>query len=172
MENSSRRPLLRKCAALSLVAAVVGVLAVGSAAADTSDTSGTSDTSDKDRTEVIELQMRDLEQKTLDLGPKGPSLGDMSIFCATVVENGRTVGRGAGTAQVVYLDGGRRTSQAVITIELERGSLTMQALQPSDARSLDMAITGGTGAFRDARGTAHYWDIATPKERMRAEILH
>ncbi|KUF16828.1 allene oxide cyclase barrel-like domain-containing protein [Streptomyces silvensis] len=166
MENSSRRPLLRKCAALSLVAAVVGVLAVGSAAADTSDTSA------KDRTEVIELQMRDLEQKALDLGPKGPSLGDMSIFCATVVENGRTVGRGAGTAQVVYLDGGRRTSQAVITIELERGSLTMQALQPSDARSLDMAITGGTGAFRDARGTAHYWDIATPKERMRAEILH
>ncbi|MGW2231856.1 allene oxide cyclase barrel-like domain-containing protein [Streptomyces formicae] len=163
MENGKRRPLLVKCAALSLVAAGVGVLAVGSAAADTSG---------KDRAEVIELQIKDLEYQAIDVGPTGPGPGDMSVFCGTAVENGRTVGRGAGTSQIVSVDGERHTSQAVITIELERGSLTMQSLQASDARSLDMAITGGTGAFKDARGTARYWDIATPRERMRAEILH
>ncbi|MGE6736960.1 allene oxide cyclase barrel-like domain-containing protein, partial [Streptomyces sp. NPDC059900] len=64
------------------------------------------------------------------------------------------------------------TSQAVITIDLERGSLTMQSLRSQEASSLDMAITGGTGAFKDARGSVHYWDVNTPKERLRAEILH
>ena len=57
-------------------------------------------------------------------------------------------------------------------MELKRGSLTMQSLWVSGTSSLDMAITGGTGDFRNARGTARYWDIATPKERVRAEILH
>ena len=33
-----------------------------------------------------------------------------------------------------------------------------------------MAITGGTGAYKGASGTAYYWDIATPDERIRAEI--
>ncbi|WP_436771347.1 hypothetical protein, partial [Yinghuangia sp. YIM S09857] len=136
MGNDNTRPLLLKIAALSLATASVGVFAVGSADAGTPK---------KDRVETFELQLKDLEYNPIDLGPAGPSLGDMSAYCATAVENGRTVGYGAGTAQVVHVEGGKVTSQAVITLELERGSLTMQSLRTNEASSLDMAITGGTG---------------------------
>ncbi|WP_447037311.1 allene oxide cyclase barrel-like domain-containing protein [Streptomyces sp. DSM 118878] len=172
--------MLMRCAALSLATAAVGVFAVGSAGADTaqadtaqSDTAQ-ADTAKKGRVEVIELQIKDLEYKAVDLGEAGPSLGDMSVYCGTAVENGRKVGVGAGTSQIVYLDGdgGKATSQAVITLKLERGSLTMQSLLTDRESPHDMAITGGTGAYKDARGSVRYWDIATPQERMRAEILH
>ncbi|MEU7582649.1 hypothetical protein AB0B50_34285 [Streptomyces sp. NPDC041068] len=170
MRENSRRAVLRKFTALSLVTAAVGVFAVGSADADSSE--APADSPGKGRVEVMEIQLKDLEYEAVDLGRPGPSLGDMSVYCATAVENGREVGRGAGTSQVVYVKGEKATSQAVITIELERGSLTMQSLRADEASSLDMAITGGTGAFKNARGTVRYWDINTPKERLRAEILH
>lgn len=159
----SSRPLFKRFAALSLSTVAVGIFAVGGASAEAPK---------QGRVEVIELQLKDLEYESVDLGKAGPSLGDMSVYCATAVENGRNVGRGAGTSQVVYVSDGRVTSQAVITIELESGSLTMQSLRPDKASSLDMAITGGTGAFKDARGSVRYWDINTPNERLRAEILH
>lgn len=163
--------MLMRCATLSLATAAVGVLAAGSAGAGTGTSAGKADTAGKGRVEVIELQIKDLEYKAVDLGEAGPSLGDMSVYCGTAVENGREVGVGAGTSQIINLDGGKATSQAVITLELERGSLTMQSLLTDRESPLDMAITGGTGAYKDARGSVRYWDIATPKERMRVEIL-
>ncbi|WP_331769587.1 dirigent protein (plasmid) [Embleya sp. NBC_00888] len=60
---------------------------------------------------------------------------------------------------------------ATLFIEIKRGSLTMQSLRMSGTSSIDMAITGGTGDFGIARGIVRYWDIATPTERARAEIL-
>ncbi|MFE0172324.1 hypothetical protein ACFWZ2_08390 [Streptomyces sp. NPDC059002] len=171
MGNNNIRPMLRKFGALSLVTAAVGVFAVGSADADTSNTSNTSNTSKRDRVEVVELQIKDLKYEAVDVGAKGPSLGDMGVYCGTALENGREVGSGSGTSQVVSLDGGNTTEQSVITIDLDRGTLTMQSLRKNEETSLDMAITGGTGAFNGARGTARYWDIGTPKERLRAEIL-
>ncbi|KUL53731.1 allene oxide cyclase barrel-like domain-containing protein [Streptomyces sp. NRRL S-1521] len=171
MGNSRARTRLIRGATLALATAAVGVFAVGSAGAGTGTSAGKADTARKGRVEVIELQIKDLEYRAVDLGEAGPSLGDMSVYCGTAVENGREVGVGAGTAQVINLSGGRSTSQAVITLELERGSLTMQSLLTDRKSPLDMAITGGTGAYKDARGTVRYWDIATPKERMRVEIL-
>ncbi|MFF0738870.1 dirigent protein [Streptomyces sp. NPDC004111] len=163
MGINSNRSRFTRFAALALATVAVGAFATGGANADTSR---------QGRAEVIELQLKDLEYETLDLGKAGPSLGDMSVYCATAVEKGRVVGRGGGTSQVLSVSGGKVTSQVVITVELKRGTLTMQSLRSDDASSLDMAITGGTGDFRDARGNVRYWDINTPKERLRAEILH
>ncbi|MFI6642581.1 hypothetical protein [Streptomyces sp. NPDC050504] len=163
MRKNSARPVLGKFAALSLATAAVGAFAVGSADADTSD---------RGRVEVVELQLQGLQYEAVDLGATGPTLGDMSVYSGTAVENGREVGHGAGTSHVVRVEGGKTMSQVVITIEIGRGTLTMQALRTGEGSSLDMAITGGTGAFKDARGTARYSDIATPQEKVRAEILH
>ncbi|MEU3839341.1 hypothetical protein AB0E88_04845 [Streptomyces sp. NPDC028635] len=152
---------LKKSFAVSLVAAVVGVCAVGSADADAPG---------GDRVEVIELAIHNDQYAAADLGPAGPSLGDMDVYSGTAVKDGRTVGRGGGSCQVVRIEGGKRTTHCLITLELERGSLTMQSLWTSGTDSLDMAVTGGTGVYSNARGTARYWDIATTTERMRAEI--
>ncbi|MFD1046346.1 hypothetical protein ACFQ1S_12670, partial [Kibdelosporangium lantanae] len=70
------------------------------------------------------------------------------------------------------VDGAKITTQCLLTARLDQGSLTMQSLWVTGESPLDMAITGGTGAYRDAQGTVRVWDIATPNERMRAEITH
>nr|WP_280358559.1 hypothetical protein [Nocardia otitidiscaviarum] len=56
-------------------------------------------------------------------------------------------------------------------MEIADGSVTMQSLWVRGASPLDMAITGGTGTYREARGTVRFWDIGTPNERARAEII-
>lgn len=161
--NNNARATLKKFLAISLAAAVVGVCAVDSADADTPE---------RGRVEVLELKIQSDQHASTDLGPAGPSLGDMDVYSGTAIRDGRGVGRGGGSCQVVHIDGKELTTQCLITMELARGSLTMQSLWRSGKKSLDMAITGGTGDFSNARGTARYWDIATPKERLRAEILH
>ncbi|MEU1786853.1 hypothetical protein ABZ553_13460 [Streptomyces sparsogenes] len=160
--KSTRRATLARSFAVSLVTALVGVCAVGSADADAPG---------KSRVEVLELDVQNDQYTNTDLGPAGPSLGDMYVYSGAAMKDGRAVGRGGGSCQVIHVDGEELTTQCLITIELERGSLTMQSLWVSGTSSLDMAITGGTGDFSNARGTARYWDIATSKERMRAEIV-
>jgi hypothetical protein len=88
------------------------------------------------------------------------------------LKDGREVGRGGGSCQITHIDGEKITSHCLITMELEQGSLTVQSLWVNGTSPLDMAITGGTGAYRDARGSVRFWDIATTNERMRAEITH
>lgn len=161
--NNNTRASLTKFFAISLVTALVGVFSANSADADTTE---------RGEVEVLELKVQNDQHADTDLGPKGPSLGDAYVYSGTAIRGGRSVGRGGGSCQVIHIDGEELTTQCLITIELKRGSLTMQSLWVSGTNSLDMAITGGTGDFSNARGTARYWDIATPKERVRAEILH
>ncbi|MFD4764499.1 hypothetical protein ACFWOJ_38570 [Streptomyces sp. NPDC058439] len=161
--NNNTRVSLAKFFAISLVTALVGVFAVNSADAEAPE---------RRQVEVLELEVRNDQYADTDLNPKGPSLGDAYVYSGAAMRDGRSVGRGGGSCQVIRIKGEELTTQCLITIELKRGSLTMQSLWVSGTNSLEMAITGGTGDFSNARGTAHYWDIATPKERVRAEILH
>ncbi|BCM72004.1 MULTISPECIES: allene oxide cyclase barrel-like domain-containing protein [Streptomyces] len=156
---------MKRFVAVSLAAATLGVLAVGSAgAADTA-------AAPKKRVEVLELKVENLQYESVDVGAAGPSQGDMNAFSGTTSRDGRIVGLGGGTCEVVRIEGDKQTSQCVITARLEKGSLTMQALWERGAPELEMAITGGTGVYKGASGTASYWDIATPDERIRAEIV-
>ncbi|MFI7020234.1 hypothetical protein [Streptomyces sp. NPDC050164] len=160
--NNNTRASLTRLFSISLVTALVGVFAVSSADADTPE---------RRQVEVLELKVQNDQYAYTDLDPKGPSLGDTHVYSGTAIKDGRSVGRGGGSCQVIHIKGDELTTQCLITMELKRGSLTMQSLWVSGTSSLDMAITGGTGDFREARGTVRYWDIATPKERVRAEIL-
>ncbi|MBB5939296.1 dirigent protein [Streptomyces zagrosensis] len=160
--GGTTRTTLMRFVAVSLAAAAVGVYALDSADANTPERS---------HVEVLDLKIQNDQYAATDLDPAGPSLGDMSVYSGTAIRDGRRVGRGGGSCQVVHIDGGKLTTQCLITIEIERGSLTMQSLAVKGASSVDMAITGGTGLYRNARGTTRYWDIATPNERLRAEIL-
>lgn len=129
----------------------------------------TDDTGDK--VEVLELDVKNDQYGAVDLGAPGPSVGDLDAYSGTAIRDGRTVGHGGGACQVTRVDGADITMQCVLTMRLERGSVTMQALWVRGANPLDMAVTGGTGAYREARGTVRFWDIATPQERARAEIV-
>ncbi|WP_282694940.1 hypothetical protein [Streptomyces sp. CC208A] len=148
-------------AAVSLAAVAADVWAVDGAAAETTK-----------KPEVIEVEVRsDPYAAAVDLGPAGSSLGDTDVYSGTAVVDGRSVGRGGGHCQVIHMQGEDVTSQCLITMEVEQGSLTTQSLWTKGTPTLDMAVTGGTGVYRDARAFARFWDIATPDERVRTEIL-
>ncbi|QXJ25672.1 hypothetical protein AGRA3207_007198 [Actinomadura graeca] len=59
----------------------------------------------------------------------------------------------------------------MISLRLPRGALTVQSLWVRGADPLTMAITGGTGAYRNARGELVATDIQTPHEAYRLRIL-
>ncbi|MFB7590240.1 hypothetical protein [Streptomyces sp. NPDC056169] len=160
--NKNARASLTKCFTISLVTALVGIFAVNSADANAPEGR---------QVEVLELEVQNDQYAYTDLDPKGPSLGDTYVYSGTAIRDGRSVGRGGGSCQVIHISGEELTTQCLITMEIKRGSLTMQSLWVSGTSSLVMAITGGTGDFSNARGIVRYWDIATPKERVRAEIL-
>ncbi|MFF4368214.1 hypothetical protein [Streptomyces sp. NPDC001594] len=160
--TANRRTVRTRIAAVSLAAAAVGVLAANGAEAGTPARGGV---------EIVEAQLRTEQWHVIDAAPEGPSLGDQDVYSGTVLKGGREAGRGAGSCQVVRVDGADVTTQCVLTLELERGSVTLQAMWTKGPEPLDMAVTGGTGAYRNARGTARFWDVSTPSERVRAEIL-
>jgi hypothetical protein len=152
---------------VSLIAAVIG-----GCGADRSEAENQAANPPAAQVEVLEGKAVTDQLATPDLDPAGPSLGDMYVYSGNVTNDGREVGHGGGSCQVTHIEGEKITTQCVITMELERGSLTVQALWVYGASPLDMAITGGTGAYHNARGSVRFWDIATPNERMRAEIIH
>ncbi|MFD9687140.1 hypothetical protein [Kitasatospora sp. NPDC059088] len=160
--RSSRHLTARRIAAASLATAAIGLAAVGSADADAPRPG---------RVEVLELKLQNDQYETVDVGPAGPSLGDQDVYSGGTVQDGRTVGRGGGSCQVVQVHGAEVTKHCLLTIEVEGGSLTMQSLWTNGSGApLDMAVTGGTGAYGGARGTVRFWDIGTPDERARVEI--
>lgn len=157
-KSKRTRAVLTTIVAVSLVTA-----AVGGWAADNGNKEG--------QVEVLELNVENDQYASLDLGQPGASVGDMDVYSGNAIKDGRKVGHGGGSCQVINMDGENMTMQCLLTMEFDRGSVTMQSLWTRGENPLDMAITGGTGVYRNARGTVRFWDIATPNERVRAEII-
>ncbi|MET8877733.1 hypothetical protein [Nocardia sp. NPDC004604] len=151
--------------------AVAGALFVGGGLSGCGQETSAASAPD-DQAEILEATVETDQYAAPDLPPIGPSVGDLHVYSGWLLKDSRRVGEGGGSCQITHVDGDKITMQCLFTAELEQGSLTMQSLWVTGANPLDMAITGGTGAYRDAQGTARVWDIATPNERMRAEITH
>ncbi|GAA3399271.1 allene oxide cyclase barrel-like domain-containing protein [Streptomyces roseoviridis] len=163
----ARRTALTRIAAVSLATASLGVLAATGVEAVGAEAGSPA----RAKVEIVEAHLRTDQWHVIDAAPNGVSLGDQDVYSGTAFKDGREIGSGGGSCQVIHVDGDDVTTQCVLTMELERGSVTLQALWTKGPEPVDMAVTGGTGAYRNARGSARFWDISLPTERMRAEIL-
>lgn len=109
---------------------------------------------------VIHLVERIAEAPTFeDGGAPGPGVGDRLIFTSDLFDaKARKVGRDGADCVVVRLDPSQsdpteqQIVQCVITVELADGQITFQGLAQGGENHF--AITGGTGAYRRARGEA------------------
>ena len=112
--------------------------------------------------EVIRLVERVHEVALDDGGTPGPSLGDRLIFSADIFDHqGQLVGRDGADCVVVRLEASappaeQQVVECMVSVELPDGQLTFQGL----AQGLDntFALTGGTGAYRNAQGEAFVHD--------------
>ena len=128
--------------AIGIALAVFGGLAVAPAVA-------------AERALTIRLIQTRVSQQTLDVGPRGRSLGDVSVATHELrraAANADTpTGSRIGNSSVAATVLDRRASSVVSTASLSRGTITSGGVTRRVLGAL--AVLGGTGDYANARGT-------------------
>ncbi len=133
--------MYRKLLVIATLAAL-GALAVGGAAF----ASGSNDHSGRTIT-VIE---KGTSANFVDLGAKGPSFGDEFFFQSQLWNADKTRQVGTNVGYCVAQLGGVDHCQG--TAKLAGGTIEWAGSVPGNAQRFRIAITGGSGAFREAEG--------------------
>jgi hypothetical protein len=131
---------------------LVGVVAVGATGAVLWSTGvGSAITSDQ----TFRLHERDTGNAFLDLGAKGPSIGDELVGSSALTD---ASGASAGTDNFVCtsVTPDDRTYQCSVVYALSRGRITAQGQATITGThplfDEQVAVTGGTRAYQNARG--------------------
>ncbi len=90
----------------------------------------------------------------VDLGAPGDSLGDILPFGNPIFDasDSHQVGRNEGICFRTMIDGELAAWECTWTTILATGSITVQGPFLDSLEDSSLAITGGTGAYRNARG--------------------
>jgi hypothetical protein len=108
----------------------------------------------KNDTTVLHLVHKRIETTELDLGAKGSSQGDQMVFADDVFRDGKKVGTAGVSCTAVRVIPSAIQYHCLASVRLPRGQLSGQLLAWTSQQTLTYAITGGTGAYRDAGGYA------------------
>jgi hypothetical protein len=105
----------------------------------------------------VKLTTKTLDEAQVDAGKPGPSLGDSNVITEDAYRDGEKVGTSDLTCTVVRVDLARHffAAECFNTTVLPGGQITAQGYVTSDQVEklpFKQAITGGTGAYRGARG--------------------
>jgi hypothetical protein len=149
---------------LGIVLALVMTVGGVSAAFATEDEMQTMDGGKK----VIVVTATTVEDTDLDFGEEGFGQGDRTVFAEDLFRNGRKVGEtGAECIIVRLIDEESATVNCIGTLSLPQGQLTVQGLVTftEEDRPFTVAITGGTGLFRKARGELTVQTISETEDR-------
>jgi hypothetical protein len=132
----------------TLVAAAAGAAAV----------SGRSH-SETASSQSLTLVGKESASAVLTLGTQGNPVGNQFVTAQRLLLDGRAVGRGGGACQIVAPAPGpdRFTFHCTMTLSLSAGQIALDGLATfgeQGPQPMRMAITGGTGKYRTARGQA------------------
>jgi hypothetical protein len=114
-----------------------------------------------DRPRVLTVVERATSDTVVDTGPAGDSLGDILAFGNPIYNRANTKAIGRDQGYCIRTNVGLAW-ECNWTVLLDQGSLVVEGPFYDDLRDSQMAITGGSGAFRNARGqmTLHARDAA------------
>ena len=118
------------------------------------------------QTPATALHFVSTSQKGAGFMPKGaPHLGDRLGFGDRI--SGDDTGFDRGVCTIV----GRPQLLCTIQVQLSKGTLTVQGMLPEHANKTPVAITGGTGAYNGARGTALVTDTSPTQTDVEITLL-
>jgi|tagenome__1003787_1003787.scaffolds.fasta_scaffold20682363_1 hypothetical protein len=139
----------------------------------------TNGSSDDGRTTTIHFIATRIDRAQLDLGTQGLSLGDQAAFTDELFEAGRRVGENHGFCTITRITGTSPsrtlTNECLITGMLTRGQITIQGafafIERGMAAPYPLAVTGGTGAYRTARGEVRVRQISATENDITIRLI-
>ncbi|MFI6494008.1 hypothetical protein [Streptomyces sp. NPDC050564] len=117
------------------------------------------------RTEIIQMVAKQTQTASIDVGKKGHSLGDQLVIAEDLYQNGTKLGD--HSVVCTYVHTSPDALQCLGTFSLPQGQITGQALLHLPAASaVDVAITGGSGAYSAAGGHVHTVPAGTTERHL------
>lgn len=112
---------------------------------------------------VIKLVARPVRRETFKNGDAEADLGDRTVFTHALLRDGEEIGFDGGVCTVVRLENGEPYIVCNVSMNLPDGTIAFQTFMKDQIPPPPFytAITGGTGAYRGARGEMHI-DPASP----------
>jgi hypothetical protein len=104
-----------------------------------------------DRPGTISVTDQELRHAHIDLGPPGPSVGDLDVYTSLVYNKRitpRAIGRGTMSCIAVSLS----SQNCSATYALPRGEIVAEGVIGSRL-IYQMAVVGGTGLYNNVRGS-------------------
>ena len=126
-------------------------------------------------TDRFQVTLRGATEHYEDTGPKGPSVGDSFVWQEKVFHRGHRVGRDAGHCDVTRAGPERFAFACTVTVYLRhRGQIALQGLfafrRGAPGGNPTLVITGGTGWYAHASGTATLVERRGEPERLRFDM--
>jgi hypothetical protein len=125
--------------------------------------SGPNRTASSSKTKTIHVVQSNVGvDNPVDVGPEGGSVGDYNVINTPFLDpkSNQQVGLESGVCTSIEAPPGRL--QCVTTASFPEGNITFQGAFLFEPPELELAITGGTGAYRTAHGTVTF--IFPPQE--------
>jgi hypothetical protein len=121
---------------------------------------------------VLDLRAHQVDATTVDSA--SGFVGTRFVGIDDVHDAGTRAGRGVRSCEVISApDPGAAVFQCTITLELPRGTLTLQAMPTLTEAGLEdapAAVTGGTGAYDHARGDAVIEEVSPTELAYRIDL--
>ena len=157
-----RRSATLSIAAVSLVAVLGGTLVIGPNLV----ASATPTRPDPTRRTVLHLTAETDQFAVIDVGSMGPTLGlgDQIVSTDRLSHHGQPAGRSGTIMTVVGTTSANLTTQVVTTLDLLDGQIVLLGIgdgptgPPTTPINFTLAVTGGTGSYKGARGSAEIVD--------------
>jgi hypothetical protein len=105
-----------------------------------------------DNTTVLHLVLKVVQTTELDLGEQGMSQGDQVITAYDIFRQGKKVGSVGEVCTATRVTQPATEFACQASGRFPEGNLTAQTLFNTNQETVVYAITGGTGAYRDAGG--------------------
>ena len=140
---------------LGVLGAVIAVLALAVGIALPA--AGSTGNAAQDQT--IRVTAVTTEQKLLDLGGPGFSLGNEIVLSQKLLQGANQVGHDGSVCTEVSV--ARQEAQCIATYSFPGGQITAQALVIFGSTApYDGSITGGTGKYEGAKGELHVQNVS------------
>ena len=111
------------------------------------------------------------EQKLLDLGGPGFSLGNEIVFSQKLLQGANQLGHDGAVCTEVSV--ARQEAQCIATYSFPGGQITAQALVIFGSTApYDGSITGGTGRYEGAKGELHVQNVSPTEGILTFHLEH